>query len=69
MISTSIDDFDYDSLRQRNKPQWTDPTKASDLVAKLNEEEKIKGKSRKTFGRTDNGTSKSFSACMGSRGR
>lgn len=59
MIETSIDGVDYDGLRQRNQPQWTDPTKASDLVAKLNEEEKIKGKNRKTFGRTDNGTGKS----------
>lgn len=60
MISTSVEAFDYEGLSQRNKPQWIDPSKASDLVAKLNEEEKSKGKNRKTFGRTDNGTGMSF---------
>ena len=58
MASTSYDSFDLEDLRNRNKAQRVDPAEASDLVSKLNEEEKIKGRARKTFGRTQNGTSK-----------
>ena len=58
MTSTSYEGFNLEDLRNRNKSQRTDPTKASDLVSKLNEEEKTKGRERKTFGRTRDGTSK-----------
>ena len=58
MASTSNAPFDMDGLRKRNKPQQIDPRQAPDLVGKLNEEEKAKGKDRKTFGRTENGTGK-----------
>ena len=58
MTSTSYSSFNLEDLRNRNKSQRTDLAEASDLVSKLNEEEKAKGRERKTFGRTGDGTSK-----------